>query len=103
MATAILPQPARVLPTVEQEVFALAHEISDVEGVGLRAARVLAELYHDELSAYAAGWDAWAAAQQPRCPQCGATLEARQAYAGGRGYIFVEVCSGDASHYSKRV
>ena len=83
MATAILAQAARVLPTVEQEVFALAHEISDLEGVGLRAARVLAELYHDELSAYAEGWGAWATArkdemteifppsataQQPRCP-----------------------------------
>ncbi len=103
MATAILPQPARVLPTVEQEVFALAHEISDVEGVGLRAARVLAELYNDDLMTYAAAWDLYAAAYMPRCPQCGALLEGRQAYAGGRGYIFVEVCSGDASHYSKRV
>ena len=95
MALAILPQPVQSAPVDA----ALVREISDLEGIGTRAAAVLAALYGDELRAYAAAWDA----QQPRCPQCGATLEPRQYYAGGRGYQFVDVCSGDASHYSKRV
>ena len=93
MALAIVPQPVKPVDA------ALVREISDLEGIGTRAAAVLAALYADELLAYAAAWDA----QQPRCPQCGATLEPRQYYAGGRGYQFVEVCSGDASHSSKRV
>ena len=99
MATAILPQPAPSAPVD----LPLAQEIADLEGLGLPVALVLAELYRDDLMAYAEGWDVWAAAQQPRCPQCGAALESRQAYVGGRGYCYFEVCSGDGSHYSKRV
>ena len=110
MATAILPQPAPSAPVD----LPLAHEIADVEGIGLKTALVLAELYRDELLAYAAQWNA--AEQQERCekseiserrsercPQCGAALESRQAYVGGRGYCYVEVCSGDGTHYSRRV
>ena len=93
MALAIVPPPVKAVDA------ALVREISDLEGIGIRAAAVLAALYGDELLAYADAWDA----QQPRCPQCGATLEPRQYYAGGRGYRFVEVCSGDASHYSREV
>ena len=99
MATAILPQPAPSAPVD----LPLAHEIADVEGIGLPVALVLAELYRDELLAYAEAWDVWAAAQQPRCPECGAPLECRQAYVGGRGYVYVEVCGVDRYHYSKRV
>ena len=94
MALAIVPSPVKPVDV------ALVREISDLEGIGIRAAAVLAALYGDELLAYATSWDA---AAQPRCPQCGATLEPRQYYAGGRGYRFVEVCSGDASHYSERI
>ena len=95
MARASVPQPVHPTPVDA----ALVREISDLEGIGIQAAAVLAALYSDELLGYAAAWDA----QQPRCPQCGAALEPRQYYAGGRGYKFVEVCSGDASHDSKRV
>ena len=110
MATAILPQPAPSAPVD----LPLAHEIADLEGIGLKTALVLAELYWDELLAYAAQWDAAVAAQtcakseiseirSERCPQCGAALECRQAYVGGRGYCYFEVCSVDGSHYSKRM
>ena len=98
MATAILPQPAPFAPVD----LPLAQEIADVEGLGLPVALVLAELYRDELLAYAAQWDA-AAADQPRCPTCDAALECRQAYVGGRGYVYIEVCGADRYHYSKRV
>jgi len=36
-----------------------------------------------------------------QCPMCGETIESRQVYIGGKGYCFVDVCSGDGSHYSK--
>ncbi len=92
MATAILPQPAPSAPVD----LPLAHEIVDVEGLGLPVALVLAELYRADLMAYAAQWDESAAAQTCAisekseiraqcCPQCGAALECRQAYVGGRG------------------
>lgn len=54
---------------------------------------------HAALTAYAADWDALA---QPACPMCGSPLEERSYYVGGRGYVFVEVCSGDASHSNRR-
>ena len=94
MALAIVASPVKPVDA------ALVREISDLEGIGIRAAAVLAALYGDELLAYAMDWDT---AAQPRCPQCGTTLEPRQYYAGGRGYQFVEVCSGDTSHYSQKV
>ena len=100
MATAILPQP---VPSTHPELLALAHEIANVEGLGLRTALVLAKQALEGLTAYAEGWDVWAAAQQPRCPQCGATLEHTVSYVGGRGYLSFEVCSGDGSHYSRSV
>jgi len=53
----------------------------------------------DALTAYAASWDALA---QPCCPMCGSPLEERQYYTGGRGWSFVEVCSGDAAHRISR-
>ncbi len=104
MATAILPQPAPSAPVD----LPLAQEISDLEGIGLKTALVLAELYRDDLMAYAEDWDVWAAESaniHPRnvCPQCGAALECRQAYVGGRGYVYIEVCGADRYHYSKRV
>ena len=99
MATAILPQPAPSAPVD----LPLAQEIADVEGLGLPVALVLAELYRDDLMAYAEAWDVCASAQQPRCPECGAALECRQAYVGGRGYVYIEVCGADRYHYSKRV
>ena len=110
MASAILSQPAPSAPVD----LALAHEIADVEALGLPVALVLAELYRDDLMVYAAQWDESATAQKcaisalsakspSRCPQCGAALECRQAYVGGRGYCYFEVCSGDGSHYGKRV
>ncbi len=109
MATAILPQPAPSAPVD----LPLAQEIADLEGIGLKTALVLAELYRDELLAYAAQWDESAATQRcaisalsaksPTCPQCGAAIECRQAYVGGRGYVYIEVCGADRYHYSKRV
>lgn len=38
----------------------------------------------------------------PTCPRCQASIESDQVYVGGRGYIWVDVCSSDRSHYSKR-
>ncbi len=40
-------------------------------------------------------------ARQALCPMCGAPIEGRQYYVGGRGYCYFEVCSGDGSHYAK--
>ena len=105
MATAIVPSSVNSTPVD----LPLAHEIADVEGIGLKTALVLAELYRDELLAYAEGWDVWAAeaknysSRVQFCPQCGAALECRQAYVGGRGYVYIEVCGADRYHYSKRV
>ena len=96
MANAIVASPVKST-TVD---LPLAQEIADDEGLGLPVALVLAELYRDELLAYAAQWDA---AAQPRCPESGAALESRQAYVGGRGYVYIEVCGADRYHYSKRV
>src|SRR3712207_4603145 len=99
MATAILPQHAPSAPVD----LPLAHEIADDEGIGLKTALVLAELYHDELLAYAAQWDESAAAQKcalsaksPTCPHCGAALECRQAYVGGRGYCYSRCAAATA-------
>ncbi len=41
------------------------------------------------------------AARQALCPMCGAPIEGRQYYVGGKGYTYFEVCSGDGSHYAK--
>ena len=54
------------------------------------------------LEAYAAAWDATPQAQEPKCPMCGAALESRQYYIGGRGYVHFEVCSGDGAHYCRQ-
>ena len=69
------------------------------------------------LEAYAARWDAASSqiakmaltsaefpqiAQRPSCPMCGAALETRQYYVGGRGWQFVEVCANDVTHSSQR-
>jgi hypothetical protein len=56
---------------------------------------------HDLVS-YAADWDRMVALTQPQCPQCGSALEERSYYVGGRGYSYVQVCSNDASHSSRR-
>ena len=39
--------------------------------------------------------------QRALCPMCGAAIEGRQYYVGGRGYTYFEVCSGDGSHYAR--
>jgi hypothetical protein len=54
---------------------------------------------HDALTAYAASWDALT---QPRCPMSGCSIEARSYYVGGRGYVYLDVCSGDATHSNRR-
>ena len=109
MATAILPPPVKSTPVD----LALVQEISDLEGIGVQAALVLVQLYGEEMLAYAAQWDESTDAQKcalsaksaitPRCPQCGAVLECRQAYIGGRGYCYVEACSGEGGPSRKRV
>ena len=95
MATAIVAQPVQ---STHPDLLALAHAIADDEGVGLKTALVLAELYHDDLMAYADMWDAWAATEQAGCetseicerrshccPECGSAIVSRQYYVGGRG------------------
>lgn len=42
--------------------------------------------------------DVLTATSGPRCPQCGAPLDTRQYYVGGKGYAFFEVCARDAQH-----
>lgn len=34
----------------------------------------------------------------PCCPECGAELETRSYYIGGRGYCYFEVCTRDLAH-----
>ena len=115
MATAIVAHPVQY---THPDLLALAHEISDDEGIPLRVATVLAELYFDELMAYAHGWDMWTTRVEhngdgstlrqgdtstvARCPECGSAIVSRQYYVGGQGYRYFEVCSGDGSHYSRR-
>lgn len=36
------------------------------------------------------------------CPMCGSPIVPRQYYVGGRGYLYFDICSGDASHDGKR-
>lgn len=36
------------------------------------------------------------------CPMCGAPLEGRQFYVGGKGYAYFDVCSGDSSHITRK-
>ncbi len=36
------------------------------------------------------------------CPMCGAPIEGRQFYVGGRGYVYFDVCSGDGSHLTRK-
>ena len=106
MATAILPQPAPSTPVD----LPLAQEISDDEGLSFSVALILAELYRDDLMAYAAQWEESDAAQKcaisalsAKSPTCFPSLENHQAYVGGRGYVYIEVCGADRYHYSKRV
>ncbi len=111
MALAIVAQPVHqsapvVAPCekrVDLDLRALAEEISEDEGVGMPIALMLAALYRDGLTDYAEAWDRAAAAQrqaEATCPMCGTTIEGRQYYVGGRGYVYFDVCSGDGSHYS---
>ena len=106
MATASLPRAERTAQVIDlADVRALAQEISEDEGIGMRTALVLADLQMGELAAYARDWDAAAEAQQAalveRCPVCSATIVGRQYYVGGRGYVYFDVCSGDGSHFSR--
>lgn len=43
------------------------------------------------------GSDGWPA-PRPTCSDCGAELESRQFYVGGRGYLYFQVCTADAEH-----
>src|SRR5688572_9097002 len=89
------------------DVETLAHVIADEEGVGIKLARVLAELQYDELATYAISWDRAAACEKSEksekrsasCPVCGSPIVGQQCYVGGRGHLFFEVCAGDGSHY----
>ena len=36
------------------------------------------------------------------CRQCGAALEGRQYYVGGKGYVYVDVCSGTCAHSTRQ-
>ena len=36
------------------------------------------------------------------CPMCGALIEGRQYYVGGKGYVYFDVCSGDSSHLTRK-
>jgi hypothetical protein len=47
------------------------------------------------------GSDGW---PQPRpcCPTCGAELDTRSYYIGGRGYQYFEVCSQDMAHHARQ-
>src|SRR5687767_9467344 len=91
------------------DVETLAHEIADEEGLGIKLARVLAELQYDELAQYAHEWNCRAKAQreavtrQATCPVCGSQIVGQQWYVGGRGYVYFDVCAGDASHVCQRV
>lgn len=54
---------------------------------------------HEALMTYAAAWDALT---RPTCPMCGSPIEPRSFYVGGRGYVYADVCSGDATHSNRR-
>ena len=109
MATASLPRAARTR-RIDADLAALAQEIGEDEGIGLPPATVLALLYRDGLTDYALAWDAWTPRERSErsaqcgagCPVCGAALEGRQSYIGGRGYCYFDVCSGDGSHFARR-
>ena len=87
MATSILTQPPAVR-LVDNDLVSVALEIADLEGLGFRAALVLAEAHRAELTTYAHDWDAWHKARreahegQAVCPMCGARIEGRQYYVG---------------------
>lgn len=44
--------------------------------------------------------DVLTATPGPRCPDCGAPLDTRQYYVGGKGYCFFEVCTRDSLHHA---
>ena len=101
MAPTTLP---RTASRIDNDLAALAQEISEDEGIGMATALVLAALYRDGLRDYATDWDAWATRAREAmtaCPVCRAELEVRQYYVGGRGYQFVKLCSCEPRHYSK--
>jgi hypothetical protein len=89
------------------DVERLARKIADEEGIGIKLARVLAELQYDELAAYAQDWNRSAQTQKEAttrravCPVCEEPIIGRQYYVGGRGYVYFDVCSGDGSHFSR--
>ncbi len=96
MATALYTAPVRPSP----EILALAAELEDVEGLGHKAALVIAEQMLPELVRYAEAWDQ---AAQPTCPMCGEALVSTMYWIGGRGYTAFLVCSGDGSHPARMV
>jgi hypothetical protein len=71
------------------------------EGLCKHRRAVITEAYR--LDAYAAGWDAWAGAQRPCCPQCGAQIEMAVYWIGGKGYCSFAVCSAEGSHPARMV
>ena len=47
------------------------------------------------------GSDGWPQ-PRPTCPDCGAELETRSYYIGGRGYQYFEVCTADMAHHARQ-
>ncbi len=74
--------------------------------------------YGCECRAFADGWPCWHRAARrllikaaelakqlhavATCRQCGAALEGRQYYVGGKGYVYVDVCSGTCAHSTRQ-
>lgn len=47
------------------------------------------------------GSDGWPQ-PRPTCPICGAELETRSYYIGGRGYQYFEICTRDMAHHARQ-
>lgn len=83
----------------EERSLAQFCESWDVRSEQARAAVELDDLPGDFLDTdFSAFDDDVLTATAPRCPDCGAPLDTRQYYAGGKGYTYVKVCTRDIAH-----
>lgn len=74
------------------------HEVEQPAGAWYKGTYYTAEQLAASEQARQAKGTPFSAEPSPHCPDCGAPLDTRSYYVGGKGYCYVKVCTRDSEH-----